>query len=283
VDSSVVGYDGGRNVRDEERSVGRKALSRKPEPKRRIAWPRWSGFRGMTLRSWLDLLVVPLVLVGIGLLFEMQQDLRQQAAVAHQQDLAEQRAQDEALQAYLDEVGRLMLENNLRDPKVQTILRARTITVLGRLDPSWGRMPPSGKTALMQFLVEADLVQGVDPIISLRGADLREAYLYDAADNLSGAVLRNADLSDAHLTDANLTNANLHRVDLSHADLSDAHLTAAHLIDANLTNATLEGADLSITMEELDQQALSLEGATMPNGQKYEDWLKDREKRQQDE
>jgi hypothetical protein len=29
--------------------------------------------------------------------------------------------------------------------------------------------------------------------------------------------------------------------------------------------------------------AISLEGATMPNGQKYEDWLKDREKRQQDE
>jgi hypothetical protein len=51
VDSSVVGYDGGRNVRDEERSVGRKALSRKPEPKRRKAWPRWTGFRGLTVRE----------------------------------------------------------------------------------------------------------------------------------------------------------------------------------------------------------------------------------------
>jgi hypothetical protein len=29
--------------------------------------------------------------------------------------------------------------------------------------------------------------------------------------------------------------------------------------------------------------AKPLYGATMPNGQKYEDWLKDREKRQQDE
>src|SRR3712207_7773815 len=38
-------------------------------------------------------------------------------------------------------------------------------------------------------------------------------------------------------------------------------------------SANLGGAD-GITNEELEQQALSLEGADMPNGQKYEDWLK---------
>ena len=31
---------------------------------------------------------------------------------------------------------------------------------------------------------------------------------------------------------------------------------------------------LGFTNEELEQQAASPEGATMPNGQKYEDWLK---------
>ncbi len=45
-----------------------------------------------------------------------------------------------------------------------------------------------------------------------------------------------------------------------------------------MTHADLRGANLSealgITNEELEQQAASLEGATMPNGQKYEDWLK---------
>jgi hypothetical protein len=33
----------------------------------------WTGFRGKTLWDLLQLLIVPLVLVGIGLLFEMQQ------------------------------------------------------------------------------------------------------------------------------------------------------------------------------------------------------------------
>jgi hypothetical protein len=207
-----------------------------------------------------------MVLVGIGLLFDMQQADRQRATEKNQQGLAEQRAQDEALQAYVDEVGRLMLEKKLSDPKVKTILRARTITVLGRLDPSGGGLDPSGKTALMQFLVEAELVQSVEgdpPIISLRGADLREVFLYDAADNLSDADLRHADLRHADLSEADLSEAGLHRAILSDADLSDADLSEAHLTDAS-----------GITNEELEQQAESLEGATMPNGQKYEDWLK---------
>jgi len=80
----------------------------------------------------------------------------------------------------------------------------------------------------MQFLVEADLVQrvdGRDPIISLRGADL------------SGA-------------------------DLSGADLGGFARGVAN---------------------ELEQEAETLEGATMPNGQKYEDWFKDRENHGGDE
>ena len=54
---------------------------------------------------------------------------------------------------------------------------------------------------------------------------------------------------------------------------------------ANLSWAVLIGADLEgaagITGEQLEQQASSLAGATMPNGQKYEEWLKDRERREE--
>jgi len=63
------------------------------------------------------------------------------------------------------------------------------------------------------------------------------------------------------------------------------------LFYADLTEVTLKGADLTgaagFTNEELVQllrseadkpdKAFRLEGATMPNGQKYEDWLKDKE------
>jgi hypothetical protein len=67
-DSSLRAYDGSQVVR-EERSVGQKKLVRKAEPpsNRRIAWPRWTGFRGMTLRDWLPIvgaLLIPVVIAA---------------------------------------------------------------------------------------------------------------------------------------------------------------------------------------------------------------------------
>jgi septal ring factor EnvC (AmiA/AmiB activator) len=123
---------------------------------------RW-GFRGMTVRDWLQLLIGPLALVLIGFLFTAQQDRRQQQIenqrAEAERELAEQRAQDEALQAYLDQMNTLLLEHDLRnsevDSGVRTLARARTLTVLGRLDPS-------RKAAVMQFLAEGDLVQSED-------------------------------------------------------------------------------------------------------------------------
>jgi hypothetical protein len=47
---------------------------------------------------------------------------------------------------------------------------------------------------------------------------------------------------------------------------------------ANLRSANLSGTE-GITNELLGDRAYYLEGATMPNGQKYEDWLKDKESR----
>src|ERR671910_2386541 len=146
-------------------------------------------FGGKSLWDWLQLLIVPVVLSLITVVFAWQQDIRQDQIenkrAKAERELAKERAQDEALQAYLDQMSNLLLQRNLRtseeDSEVRTLARARTLTVLGRLDPSC-------KTAVMQFLVEADLVQRVDerdPIISLSGADL------------SGANLRGADLIDA--------------------------------------------------------------------------------------
>jgi uncharacterized protein YjbI with pentapeptide repeats len=336
----VVGYDGARNVRDEEQSVGRKKLVRKAEPpsKRGKAWPRWTGFRGKTVWDWMDLLIVPLVLVVIGLGFTMLLDARQQALenqrAEAEREVAVQRAQDEALQAYLGQMNTLLLEKNLReseeDSEARTLARARTLTVLGRMDPS-------RKEAVIQFLDEAELVHRVEgrgPIVMLGGADLRGAVLSDPdvndpnlAANLSGAHLvdaklrdvklgfanlgdanlryadlrdanlpytdlrdaelghaklrdanlRQADLRDVNLYVADLVGANLSGADLAGANLRFANLSEANLSGANLRDANLSGANLSGARGVTDEQLEPLEGATMPNGQKYEDWLKDKE------
>src|SRR5215207_10974305 len=129
---------------------------------------------------------------------------------------------------------------------------------------------------------------------NLSGADLRDAHLSGASlfhanlryaslrkVNLGNAFLENADLSgtdlsEANLSDAYLENADLSGTDLSEANLSDAYLGKADLHEALASGTNLRGAD-GITNEELDQQAASLEGATMPNAQKYEDWLKSKD------
>jgi uncharacterized protein YjbI with pentapeptide repeats len=64
--------------------------------------------------------------------------------------------------------------------------------------------------------------------------------------------------------------------------LRQAQFCDAWLHAVNLSGADLEGAK-GITSEELDQQAYSLAGATMPDSQKYEDWLKDKERSRVDE
>jgi uncharacterized protein YjbI with pentapeptide repeats len=281
------------------------------EPKKDSRW----GFRGMTVRNWLELLVVPLVLLGIGLLFQIQQNEVEERRLEAEQHIEEQRAQDEALQTYLEQIGQMLLDKDrpLRQSKegdeVQLLARARTVTILRRLDSARNRdilqflrearLVPSNKYEIQEHIVrldnsnlsKADLrganldsfdLHGTD----LSGADLRDARLpwsYLPYAKLNGANLRGAYLrgdpdqsGDANLSDADLSDANL-----SEADLSYDNLSSANLQGANLTDTELRGADLSdakVTSEQL-AEAKSLEAATMPNGQKYEEWLKDKEGR----
>jgi uncharacterized protein YjbI with pentapeptide repeats len=226
----------------------------------------WTGFADKTLWEWLQLLgalAIPVVLAIAGFWFTSQQEARQQRIedqraqqaqeienqrAEAERELAEQRAQDEALQAYLDQMGSLLLERDLRaseeDSEVRSLARARTLTVLGRLDPS-------RKTALMQFLVEAELVQRVErgrgPIITLTGANLSnlKGDLVFPVGNQVGTTQSTANLKNAILDNANLSDADLPGVDLSHAVLRFADLTGANLELADLTGAYLWGSNLS--------------------------------------
>jgi hypothetical protein len=271
---------------------------------RYLARPGWVGVADKTLWDWLQLLsalAIPVVLALGGYLFTRSENRRAQA-IANQRaeterQIADQRRQDDMLQAYLDQIGQLLLDKDrpLRESKehdeVRTLARARTLTVLEMLD---GKR----KGTVLQFLQEARLIRKEGLIIDLRGAslrgtsiryaNLRDAYLRNV--DLSGASLRNANLEGAdlqstslinanlsgavlfesNLTDADLVGANLHAAFLYGADLRRAGLGLGNLRNADLRNANLDGA--SVTDEEL-AACKSLEGATMPIGYTYEDWL----------
>jgi uncharacterized protein YjbI with pentapeptide repeats len=190
-----------------------------------------------TLWDWLQLCIVPLALAALGLWFSVQQDTRQQL-------LEEQRAQNAALQAYLDQMSQLMLGGDLlssdKDSEVRTLARARTQTVLGQLDSD-------RKASVVQFLYEASLIKKGDPVlnlsdIDLRGANLSQLDLSDA--DLTGADLTDADLSGTNLSDSILSGAELNNADLSDANISGANLSGAFLRYADLSGALLNNANL---------------------------------------
>ena len=260
---------------------------------------------GKTVWDWLQLLVVPLMLAVIGFWFTAQQEARQneleeqrarqaqkienQRAEA-ERELAEQRAQNEALQAYLDQMGMLLLDRNLRTAEensdVRNVARARTLTTLAALDPY-------RKQKVLRFLDETQLIQpsspDAEPVISLRYAELDGVRLGHIGQlggfELKGIVVVNADLNNARMLNADVRAADLREADLSGADLTNATLLGANLRGADLTNTDLTNTDLTnadltdaqVTEEQLEA-AKSLEGATMPNGQKYEDWLKSKDR-----
>jgi uncharacterized protein YjbI with pentapeptide repeats len=312
----------------------------------------WTGLiePQRTFWDWLSLLIVPIVLALGGYLFARAESRRTWEDADQQRtldrEIADERRQDDMLQAYLDGMSQLLtdekrpLHRSLVGDTLSTVARARTLTVLTRLDGE-------RKQSVLQFLYESGLIAKNSVVVALgranlNGANLSEANLSEAnlseanlnggdlsqADlseanlsgaqlveaSLSGADLREADLSRAYLIKASLNEANLSGAYLNRADLSGAHLSKAdlsgaylrkadliraYLSEANLSGADLSGANLSgasmsspfvsnvrevreVNTERLEQQAKSLEGATMPDGQKYEDWLKDKEGRGED-
>jgi uncharacterized protein YjbI with pentapeptide repeats len=267
---------------------------------------RWTGFGpstknadvqpGKTLWEWLGLLFVPTILALGGFLlnrWQKQHDDRIQQAQEQQQQLIEearrereeaaaiQRAQDETLRAYLDQMSNLMVDKELRkklregpeDPDEHRLAQARTLAVLLGLDRERKKIP-------LKLIYELRLITKEEPILNLRNAgldtaDLSEITLHEAC--LREADLRRANLRGADLKGTDLTRADLRGANLSDADLSDTMLAGAnllpydekapaklnapnlsngtdpsdvdlndnHLVPTNLADANLSGADLS--------------------------------------
>jgi hypothetical protein len=177
-----------------------------------------------------------------------------------------ERAQDAALQVYLEKMSELLIDEKLhrehrRYADTRVTARARTLAVLSQLN---GKR----KRTVLLFLREARLInkqshvrdgRKIYPrIVGLRNADLSGAHLRDAqlrssdgkeAISLEGADLRGADLRNAVLRGADLRGADLRGADLRGTDLRDVDLgvldetkEGADLTSANLTDADLRGA-----------------------------------------
>ena len=232
------------------------------------------GLRGKTLWDWLQLLIIPLVLAIVALLFNLanSQTERQIAKQRYEQDqqIALDKQQGDILQAYLDRMSDLLLKDKLLtspSDEWRKVARVRTITVLTQLD---GRRVGY----VFAFLHEAGLIS--------TASEDRGDYEYDINlfnFDLHAVNWRNADLSEVDLAQANLRGADLSHANLGGADLSRANLTEANLSGASLDRANLSLADLTeanlkdtigVTVEELEKQAASLNGATMPDGSIHE-------------
>ena len=251
-----------------------------------LARPGWIGVSNKIFWDYLELLIVPAALaIGVYLLNRAQESerqaqeahreqereaeaeqrerereategarrererLAQESQKQYEQTVENQRAEDAALQAYLDQMSHLLTDAERPLHRAQPgdtlsiVARARTLTVLPRLDYE-------RNARVLQFLYESRMIAKERPVLDLRGADFSAAALRGA--NLRGADLRGADLRETNLRETNLEGANLEGADLRGARVWTDDQLDAYRLDA----------------------AKSLEGATMPNGQKYEDWLK---------
>src|SRR5215208_6623352 len=102
-----------------------------------------------TLWEWLGLLIVPTMLAAGAFWINQRQkqhdDQIQQVQKEREETAAIQRAQDEALRAYLDQMSDLMVDKELRkktdDPDLRRLAQARTLAILLGLDRDRKRLP----------------------------------------------------------------------------------------------------------------------------------------------
>jgi uncharacterized protein YjbI with pentapeptide repeats len=311
-------------VAQKQKPRGRSLIRRELVPD----WPTWEkvlrGIRGAILVIFSGLSVL-LLLYVIGLLFGMDGRVELDtdplsplwpvlkvlavpitvgAAVPllnwlqkrRELEIAEQRAQDEALQAYLDKMSELLIDEELHDKAnpyddTRVTARARTLAVLSQLDGE-------RKRTVLLFLRESRLINRGDlhvrngrtvyaRIVGLRDADLRNANLQDAklintlrdepvslqGAILEGADLQGADLDGADLQGADLSAANLRRASLTNARLQsrpDLRLKAANLSNADLSEADLSGAILrGAILEKADLRRACLDKADLRDVKKW--------------
>jgi uncharacterized protein YjbI with pentapeptide repeats len=266
-----------------------------------------TGFEKQSLWTWMELLIVPL-LIPIGILWLTRRSEETERKVTAY------KSRREDLQTYFDSMTELLLKHHLRSneegPEARSIARALTLSVTPGLDERQkGQIllflydsglinrPPVINLAELNMeeasLFKADLRRSHLRDIILKGANLERANLYQAnlqdarlqEANLDGAILvqanlrdtflNNASLNAAVLRDTDLRGADLTNADLTEADLTDADLRGAELKNANFTNATIINTDfqnIKFTNQEIVtmlHDARIINNIQLPDGSQY--------------
>jgi uncharacterized protein YjbI with pentapeptide repeats len=184
----------------------------------------FGGIQEIGLWEWVGVLIVPVVLAASAALLTGAQDQRERGAVRLQ-------AQDEALQQYLDQVSKLLIQHEMqrRNPMgsdlFSKLVQARTLTLLLKLDSDRKRSP-------LKLIAQLGLINRHQPLLNLKNAGFNDADLHEVT--LLNVSLKEADLRGAKLTGANLRESDLTWADLRGADPRRAILTRACLKHANL-------------------------------------------------
>jgi len=172
--------------------------------------------------DWVGVLIIPVALTAGSIWLNNTQVRREEA-------LANERAQDEALQQYLDQMSDLLINQRLHKQRtksaVHLLAQARTTTVLLTLDEHRKRRP-------LKLVYRLDLINRDNPFLDLNNAALENADLTEIS--LTDACLRGVDLRRANLNGSNLSGIELSNADLRGANLSDVDLSGACLKNANL-------------------------------------------------
>jgi uncharacterized protein YjbI with pentapeptide repeats len=226
--------------------------------------------------------------------------------------LREESERNQALQAYFDQMERLLLDKerplseSQPDDAVRTLARARTLAVLEMLGPRQ-------KRSVLRFLQEQRLIGEYHTIVFLSGADFSDADLVDTNlvdTNLTGVNFGGADLTGAQFSRwggsaeavfeaidrslplgnfeepmgaAELSNCNFRGAVLKKANLGGCNTGFSDFEDAVLDRADLRDTSLSfarnLTQEQVEQAYGSYKheavgDTTLPEGLKAPDaWL----------
>ena len=192
----------------------------------------FGGFQEIGFWEWVGVLIIPVVFAtGTALLTNAQ--------TQHELAGAHVRAQDEAIQQYLDQMSNLLVVEKMREKPPESDLfmlaEARTLAVLLKLDGDRKRVP-------LKLIARLELINVASPSLSLKNAGLNDADLHELTllnVCLMGADLRLTDLMGADLRESDLTWVDMRGADLRRAILTDASLAHSNLVPYDRRNPAL--------------------------------------------